>query len=52
MPEIILKTNNPGKDAIVLKEALEIEASRLKYSLDLAKKRLLNFEKELLYAYL
>ncbi len=30
MPEIILKTNNPDKAAIVLKEALEIEVSRLK----------------------
>ncbi len=30
MPEIILKTNNPDKAEMVLKEALETEASRLK----------------------
>ena len=40
MAEIILKTDKPDKAAQVLKEALETETLRLKYSLDLAKKRL------------
>ena len=44
MAEIVLKTNTPEKAADVLKEALEIEASRLKYSLNIAKKRLKRFE--------
>ena len=44
MAQIILKTNTPEKAANVLKEALEIEASRLKYSLNIAKKRLKRFE--------
>ena len=44
MAQIILKTNTPEKAADVLKEALEIEASRLKYSLNIAKKRLKRFE--------
>ena len=46
MAEIILKTNNPDKAAIFLQEALEIETSRLRYSLELAKKRLSKFEKK------
>ena len=40
MAQIILKTNTPEKAVDVIKEALEIEASRLKYSLNIAKKRL------------
>jgi len=44
MAEIILKTDIPDKAAEVLKEALETEALRLKYSLNLAKKRLKEFE--------
>ena len=44
MTEIILKTNAPDKAAHILKEALETEASRIKYSLNLAKKRLERFE--------
>ncbi len=44
MAEIILKTDTPDKAAEVLKEALETEALRLKYSLNLAKKRLKEFE--------
>jgi hypothetical protein len=44
MAEIILKTHTPNKAAEVLKEALETEALRLKYSLNLAKKRLKKFE--------
>ena len=44
MAQIILKTNTPEKAADVLKEALGIEASRLKYSLNIAKKRLKRFE--------
>ncbi len=46
MAEIILKTDTPDKAAEVLKEALETEALRLKYSLNLAKKRLKKFEIE------
>jgi hypothetical protein len=44
MTEIILKTNVPDKAAHILKEALATEASRIKYSLNLAKKRLKRFE--------
>ena len=44
MTEIILKTNAPDKAAHILKEALATEASRIKYSLNLAKKRLERFE--------
>ena len=46
MTEIIMKTENPDKAAKFLKEAIEAEASRLKYSLNLAKKRLEKFEKK------
>ncbi len=38
MSEIILKTNEPGKTASILFEALETEGRRLQYSLSLAKK--------------
>ena len=44
MTEIILKTNAPDKAAEILKEALATEALRIKYSLNLAKKRLKRFE--------
>ena len=44
MAEIVLKTDKPDKVAEVLKEALEIETLRLKYSLNLAKRRLKRFE--------
>jgi hypothetical protein len=37
MTEIILKTNAPDKAVHILKEALAKEASRIKYSLNLAK---------------
>lgn len=46
MPEIILKTDMPDKAARILIEALETESFRLKYSLQLAKKRLTKFEKK------
>jgi len=46
MPEIILKTDMPDKAARVLIEALETESFRLKYSVQLAKKRLSKFEKK------
>ena len=46
MPKIILKTDMPDKAAKVLIEALETESFRLKYSLQLAKKRLTKFEKK------
>ena len=44
MTEIILKTNAPDKAVDILKEALATEASRIKYSLNLVKKRLKRFE--------
>ena len=44
MAEIVFKTDKPDKAAEVLKDALETETLRLKYSLNLAKKRLKRFE--------
>jgi hypothetical protein len=44
MGQIILRTNTPDEASDILKEALATEASRLKYSLNLAKKRLKRFE--------
>ncbi len=44
MSEIIMKTDTPEKAANILKDVLEVEVSRLKYSLNLAKKRLKRFE--------
>ena len=44
MAEIILKTDEPDKAVQILREALETETLRLKYSLNLAKKRLKRFE--------
>jgi len=44
MADIILKSNTPVEAADILKDALAIEASRLKYSLNLAKKRMKRFE--------
>jgi len=44
MAEIVLKTDKPDEAAEVLKEALETETLRLKYSLNLARKRLKRFE--------
>jgi hypothetical protein len=46
MPEIILKTDMPDKAAKVLIETLEAESYRLKYSVQLAKKRLSKFERK------
>ncbi len=46
MPEIILKSDMPDKAAEIISEALETESLRLKYSLQLAKKRLSKFEKK------
>ena len=46
MAEIVIQTNKPDKAVQVLKETLEMEASRLKYSLNLARKRLKKFEKK------
>lgn len=46
MAEIILKTNKPGKAAEIVKEVLEREKLRIKYSLDLAKSKLRKFEKK------
>jgi len=44
MAQIILRTNTPDEASDILKEALATEASRLKYSLNLARKRLKRFE--------
>ncbi|MDL1984826.1 MAG: hypothetical protein LWX54_11670 [Deltaproteobacteria bacterium] len=44
MAEIVLKTDKLDKAVEVLKEALETETLRLKYSLNLAKRRLKRFE--------
>ena len=44
MAEIVLKTDKPDEAAEVLKEVLETETLRLKYSLNLARKRLKRFE--------
>ncbi|MCP4350266.1 MAG: hypothetical protein GY795_32735 [Desulfobacterales bacterium] len=44
MSDIILKTKNPDRAVRFLFEALQTETSRLKYSLELAKKRLIQFE--------
>ncbi len=46
MAEIKFKTRNPDQAIGVLMEALETEALRLKYSLKLAKERLLKFERK------
>lgn len=46
MPEIRLKTDMPDKAARFLVEALEAETLRLKYSINLANKRLSKFEKK------
>ena len=46
MSEIILKTRIPDQAIDVLMEALETEALRLKYNLQIAKKRLSKFEKK------
>lgn len=44
MAEIILRTDKPDKAAQILKEVLQTETLRLKYSLNLAKKRLKKYE--------
>ena len=46
MAEIILKTNKPDKVSEILKETLETERSRLKYSLEMTKNRLNKFEQK------
>ncbi|NIM14674.1 MAG: hypothetical protein GTO45_21880 [Candidatus Aminicenantes bacterium] len=46
MAKIIFETDKPAEASKVLKEALDIEASRIKYSLKLAKNRLKEFEKK------
>ena len=46
MAEIVLKTNKPEKVSEILKEALEKEKLRIKYSLDLAVNRLKKFEQK------
>ena len=46
MAEIILKTNKPGKVSEILKETLETERSRVKYSLEMTKNRLNKFEQK------
>ena len=44
MSDIVLKANDCIKAKYLLKEALQTEATRFKYSLELAKKRLIKFE--------
>ena len=44
MAEIMMQTNKPDKAVEVLKEVMAMESSRLRYSLNLAKKRLKKFE--------
>jgi hypothetical protein len=44
MADIILKSSTPAEAADILKDALALEASRLKYSLNLAQKRMKRFE--------
>ena len=44
MAQITMKTNEPEKAAQVLKEILEAETSRIKYSLSIAKSKLKKFE--------
>ncbi len=46
MPEIKLKTDTPKKAEIVIFEALETEAKKITYSLNLSKKHLERFEKK------
>ncbi|MBW2427528.1 MAG: hypothetical protein JRF56_01115 [Deltaproteobacteria bacterium] len=46
MAKIILRTNEPDKVTGILFEALETEAHRIQYSLNLSKKRLERFEKK------
>ena len=46
MATIVLKTNKLDKAAEILVDALATEASRLKYSLRLAKNRLRRFERK------
>ena len=44
MPDLILKTSNYIKAEYLLKEAIQTEVARFKYSFELAKKRLIKFE--------
>ena len=44
MAEIMIQTNKPDKAVEVLKEVMAMESSRLRYSLNLARKRLKKFE--------
>ncbi|MCX6584174.1 MAG: hypothetical protein NT166_28710 [Candidatus Aminicenantes bacterium] len=46
MAKVIFKTNKPAEATKVLKEALELEESRIKYSLNLARSRLKKFERK------
>lgn len=46
MAKVVLKTNKPSEATKVLKEALDLEASRIKYSLNLARNRLKKFERK------
>ena len=46
MAEVVLKTNKPERVSEILKEALEKEKLRIKYSLDLAVNRLKKFEQK------
>ena len=46
MNEIVLRSDNADKASEILRESLSTEELRLKYTLDLTRKRLLKFEKK------
>ncbi len=46
MAKIVLETNKPDKAVKFIKEVIETETLRIKYSLKLAKERLKKFEKK------
>ena len=46
MAEVILKTNKPDKVSEILKDALETEKTRIRYSLELTLGRLKKFEQK------
>lgn len=46
MAEIILRTEEPNKVSEILKEAIETEKQRVRYSLDITRNRLNRFEQK------
>ncbi len=47
MAEIILRTEEPNKVSEILKEAIETEKLRVRYSLDITRNRLNRFEQKI-----